>query len=185
VKIGIVIGSIRTGRRGEAVARWVADLTQDRGGVEYEVIDLATFDLPLLTDEVIPAAADRDYSSPQVRAWSKAIDAVDGFVFVSPEYNHGIPGAFKNAFDSIYPEWANKAVTFVAYGAAGGVRVVEHWRGVVANAHLYATRGQVALSNFTDFAEDGSVITSARLEGDLTSCLDQLEALAGAVAVLR
>lgn len=185
MKIGIVIGSIRRGRVGEAVGRWVTDLARARGTADYEVVDLAAFDVPLLTDEVVPASANREYSDPRVRAWGAAIDGCDGFVFVSPEYNHGIPGAFKNAFDSIYPEWGNKAVTFVAYGAASGARVVEHWRAVVANAHLYGTRGQVMLSTFTDFAEDGSVRSSPRLEGDLATCLDQLEALTRAVSVLR
>lgn len=185
MKIGIVIGSIRNGRLGDNVGDWVAGLAQARGTATYEVIDLKSFDLPLLTAEVLPSAANRQYEDPRVRAWSAAIDRCDGYVFVSPEYNHGIPGAFKNAFDTLYPEWSNKAVTFVAYGAAGGVRVVEHWRGVVSNAHLYATRNQVSLSIFTDFTADQQVKTSPRLEGDLTVCLDQLEALAGAVAVLR
>src|SRR5690606_21609644 len=102
----------------------------------------------------------------------------------TPEYNHGIPGAFKNAFDTIYPEWGNKAVAFVAYGADGGVRAVEHWRTVVANAHLFAVREQLSLSTFTEFDNDGGFTPQDRRTDEIGALLDRLEAVAAAVAAL-
>ena len=185
MKFGIVIGSVREGRRGEEVAQWVYSIASQREGVEYSVIDLAAFDLPLLTDATIPAAANRHYATAQVQAWSEAIDECDGFVFITPEYNHGIPGAFKNAFDSIYPEWNHKGLLLVSYGADSGVRAVEHWRTVAANALLYVTRGQVSLSNFAEFDDDGRFTPDERRVDELAGCLDQLESLTRAVAVLR
>ena len=115
--IGIIIGSIREGRVGASVAQWVAERAARRDATEFEVIDLKEFDVPLLTAPLPPAAANRDYDSESVRRWSRAIDACKGFVFVTPEYNHGVPGALKNAVDSLGPEWTGKAVGFGMYDA--------------------------------------------------------------------
>ncbi|MGO1975231.1 MAG: NADPH-dependent FMN reductase [Propionibacteriaceae bacterium] len=185
MKIGIIIGSVRQGRKAESVARWVREQAAGRTGVDYELIDLAEFELGILTDPVVPGAANRQYSDPRTIAWGAVIDGYDGFVFVTPEYNHSIPGAFKNAFDSIYPEWNHKAVTYVSYGADSGVRAVEHWRAVTANAFLQSTRGQVSCSTFSEFDADGGFQPDDRRTGELAGVLDQLEALARAVQTLR
>lgn len=109
MKIGIIIGSIRQGRKGEAVAKWVLDQAQARGDAEYSIIDLMEFGVPLLDSPVVPGAANRQYESENVRRWGATIDTYDGFIFVTPEYNHSVPGAFKNAVDSIGPEWIGRA----------------------------------------------------------------------------
>ncbi|GAB3710017.1 NADPH-dependent FMN reductase [Mariniluteicoccus flavus] len=184
MKIGIILGSTRQGRAGEGVARWVNEVASKRDDAEFELVDLADYDLELLTEPTVPGAANRQYESEATRRWSQKIDSLDGFVFVTPEYNHGVPAALKNAVDVIYPEWNNKAVTFVSYGADGGVRAVEQWRGIVANVFLQATRAQVSLSLFTDFGDNGFQ-ASERREGELTTALDQLVPLAGAVKTLR
>lgn len=176
MKIGIIIGSIRDGRKGEAVASWVAAAAKEREGAEYQVIDLKAFDVPLLTSATVPGAAKKQYDSEAVTAWSHAIDGCDGFVFVTPEYNHSVPGGFKNAFDSLGPEWADKTVAFVSYGADCGVRAVEHWRTITANFRMADVRAQVALGTFTDF--DGTDLDPLeRRDGELDTLLDQLETL--------
>jgi len=119
VNIGIVIGSTRPGRNGEAVARWVHDIAA--------------------------------YSQPHTKAWSDAIRSHDGYVFVTPEYNHSTSGALKNAIDFLYGEWNNKAAGFVSYGSAGGTRAVEHLRLIMGELQVADVRAQVALSLFTDF----------------------------------
>ena len=119
MKIGVVLGSIRDTRKGELVAQWVLDQSSARDDAEFELIDLASFDVPLLTSATLPAQANRSYDNEQVTAWSKAIDACDAYVFVTPEYNHGVPGGFKNAVDSLGPEWQSKPVGLVSYGADG------------------------------------------------------------------
>ena len=173
MKIGIVIGSIREGRKGEDVGRWVHDLARERGDETYELVDLRAFDVPLLTTSVQPGTGGRVYDSPQVREWSAAVDACDAFVFVTPEYNHGVPGAFKNAYDSLGPEWVGKPVAFVSYGGAGGVRAVEHWRPVVANFQQFGVRAQVALSTNTEWT-DGAFAPADRHLAEVATMLDQL-----------
>ncbi|WP_324617852.1 NADPH-dependent FMN reductase [Mycolicibacterium diernhoferi] len=109
----------------------------------------------------------------QVRRWGQAVDACDGFIFVTPEYNHGVPGAFKNAVDSLGPEWFGKTVGFVSYGADGGVRAVEQWRQIVANMQMFDVRAQVALSLFSEFGP-GGFTPAGRRPGELSVLLDQL-----------
>ena len=153
--VGIVLGSVREGRFGEQVAHWVLDAAAAReGDVTYQLLDLGTFNVPALTAATIPGAGNKQYDVEEVTRWSQAIDACDGFIFVTPEYNHSVPGAMKNAFDSLGPEWVGKPVAFVGYGADGGVRAVEHWRQIVANLSMLGVRNQVALSLFDDTSND-------------------------------
>lgn len=184
MKIGIVVGSVRQGRAGISVAQWVLEHAEGREGATYELVDLAAFDLPVLTSPVVPASAHRAYDDERVTRWSQAIDACDGFVFVTPEYNHGIPGAFKNAYDSIYPEWVDKAVAFVSYGAASGFRVVEAWRPVVANANMFGIRAQVAFSTMTDF-DGAQVQPQERHLAELHTLFGKLEKATAALTTMR
>lgn len=174
MKIGVILGSIRQGRAGEAVAHWVMDAAAKRDGFEYELLDLAEFNVPLLDVEMIPGAANKQYADEATTAWSKAVDACDGFIFVTPEYNHSVPGAMKNAFDSLGGEWATKPVAFVGYGADGAVRAVEHWRQIVANFSMFGVRNQVALSIFDDYA-DGALRPREQKNIDLEDVLNDIE----------
>lgn len=183
-KIAIVIGSTRPGRLGADVADWVARQAKERDFADYEVVDVAEFDLDLLNEPTIPGAADRDYDNEKTQRWSRTVDEFDGFVFVTPEYNHSVPAALKNAFDVLYPEWGDKSIGFVGYGADGATRAIEHWRGIVANARMVAVRAQVPLSMFQDFT-DGELKPIDRREQELTTVFDQVEQMAGALAPLR
>lgn len=185
MKIGIIIGSVRDDRKGDDVGSWLSKLAQARDGdATYELIDLRQFDLQVLTSATVPGAANRQYDDERVTRWGETIDGYDGFVFVTPEYNHGVPGGFKNAFDCIYPEWVKKAVGFVSYGAMSGARAVEAWRVVVANADMYDIRAQVALSTFTEF--DGETFIPADRNADEAADLfESLEAATKVLATLR
>ncbi|WP_434966051.1 NADPH-dependent FMN reductase [Janibacter indicus] len=173
MKIGIIVGSVRQGRAASAVAQWVKSVAERTEDVTFEVVELSDFDLPLLTSATVPGMADRAYDDERVVRWGQAIDSYDGFIFVTPEYNHSIPGAFKNAFDSLAPEWMGKTVGFVSYGADNGVRAVEHWRTIVANFQMHAVRQQVSLSLFTEFGDNGLQLEERR-EGELTTLVEQL-----------
>src|SRR6476659_384141 len=126
LKLAIIIGSTRPGRVGEAVARWVYELAKPREDAEFELVDIADFNLPLL-DEPVPPSQGK-YSKPHTKAWAAKVESFDGYVFVTPEYNHGTSGALKNAIDFLYAEWNNKAAGFVSYGGASGARAVEQLR---------------------------------------------------------
>jgi NAD(P)H-dependent FMN reductase len=182
-KIAVIIGSTRPGRNGEAVARWVYDIAKKRSDAEFELVDLATFNLPLL-DEPAPASMGQ-YSKPHTQAWAAKIASFDGFVFVTPEYNHATSGALKNAIDFLYKEWNNKACGFVGYGSLGGARAVENLRLIMGEMQVADVRNQVAFSLFTDF-ENFSVFKPADLHiASTNAMLDQVIAWSGALKSLR
>ncbi len=183
IRVGIIVGSTRPGRKADAVAKWVFELAAKRQDAEYEVVDLAAFNLPLL-DEPVPPSQGK-YSQPHTKAWAAKIATFDAFVFVTPEYNHGTSGALKNGIDFLYREWNNKAAGFVAYGSAGGTRAVEHLRLVMAELQVADVRAQVALSLFTDFENFTTCKPAARHEKSLHTMLDQLLAWGGALKALR
>ncbi|GAA3219807.1 NADPH-dependent FMN reductase [Nonomuraea helvata] len=183
IKVGIIIGSTRPGRNGEAVARWVHDLATGRDDASFEIVDLKDFHLPHL-DEALPPAMGH-YANAHTRAWADKIASFDAYVFVTPEYNHSTSGVLKNAIDFLYAEWNNKAAAFVSYGSAGGVRAVEHLRLIMGELHVADVRTQIALSLATDF-ENFQVLTPAAHHADaVTAMLDELLAWGGALKTLR
>src|SRR5207253_4548518 len=119
LRIAIIIGSTRPGRNGEAVAKWVYKVAQKRSDAEFELVDIKDFDLPLLDEPMPPIMG--QYSKPHTKAWAAKIDSFDAYVFVTPEYNHGISGALKNAIDFLFDECNNKVAGCVSYGSVGGV----------------------------------------------------------------
>jgi NAD(P)H-dependent FMN reductase len=155
--IQIILGSTRDQRRGEPIARWLADLATDREDVNAELVDLATFDLPFLSGATPPMHPDsRD---PAAHAWSETIGRADGYALIVPEYNHGYPAAIKNAFDHLFSEWARKPIGFVSYGAGGGgIRAVEQLRQVVVELDMVPIRRQVAIAGvWSAIGENGTL----------------------------
>src|SRR5438067_1373273 len=106
LQIAIILGSTRPSRNGEAVAKWVYEIAQKRRDAEFELVDIEDFNLPLL-DEA-SAAHNGQYSKPHTKVWAAKIGSFDGFVFVTPEYDHGICGALKNAIDFLFRDWNDK-----------------------------------------------------------------------------
>ena len=182
-KIAIILGSTRPGRNGEAVAAWVLEQAKIRTDAEYELVDLRDHPLPHL-DEAIPASMGM-YSQPHTKAWAATIAAYDGFVFVTPEYNHGTTGVLKNAIDYLYAEWNNKSAGFVSYGSAGGVRAVEHLRLVVGELQIADVRQQVQFSLFHDFENFSTFVPGPQHAANAAVMLDQVVAWADALATVR
>ena len=183
LKIAIVLGSTRPGRKSEAVAKWAYEIAQKRADADFTLLDLATFELPLL-DEPMPAASG-SYSHPHTRRWSAAIASFDGYIFVTPEYNHGTSGALKNAIDFLYHEWTDKAAGFIGYGYTMGARAIENLRLVMASLQVATVRPHVGLSLFTDFERATVFKPTAIQEKSLNSVLDHVIAWGGALRVLR
>lgn len=174
-RIGIIIGSIRDKAVGKVVGEWLNDVAQGRqNGVDYTLLDLKEFDIPVLTTEVVPAAANKQYEDEKVQAWSDAVDACDGFIFITPEYNRSVPGPFKNAFDCLAAEWAGKPVAFVGYGPSGAVSAIEAWRPIVVNFSMPQLRNQIEFFLATDWAEGEFRPVDFKVERT-TSLLAELE----------
>ncbi|WP_375385984.1 NADPH-dependent FMN reductase [uncultured Microbacterium sp.] len=182
LKIAIILGSTRPGRNGAAVAEWVLERAANREAT-YELIDLADFPLPHLDEPVPPSMG--SYTNDHTKAWAEKIGAYDGFVFVTPEYNHSTSGVLKNAIDYLYAEWNNKAAGFVAYGSLGGARAIEHLRGISAELQIADVRQQLSFSLFTDFENFSTFAPGPQHQAAADTLFDQLEAWAGALKPLR
>jgi len=183
LRIAIIIGSTRPGRKAEAVAKWVYEIAQNRSDAEFELVDIKDFDLPLLDEPVSPIMG--QYTHQHTKIWSAKIASFDAYVFVTPEYNHGTSGALKNAIDFLYHEWVNKAAGFVSYGGAAGTRAAEQLRLVLAEVQIATVRNQVLLSLFTDF-ENFSVFKPApQHEKSVNAMLEQVTAWGSALKTLR
>ena len=183
VKIAIVVGSTRPGRNGEAVARWVHDLADKRTDAQFELVDIATYDLPLLDEPVPPSMG--QYGKEHTQRWGAKVAEFDGYVFVTPEYNHGPSAALKNALDYLFAEWNNKAAGFVGYGSVGATRAVEQLRLIAAELQMATVRNQVALSLFTDFENLSTFRPGDQHEMALTTMLDQLISWSHAMKSVR
>ncbi|MET3721359.1 NAD(P)H-dependent oxidoreductase [Arthrobacter sp. UYCo732] len=183
VRIAIVLGSTRPGRVGKAVADWVYEQAKKRSDAQFELVDVADFGLPLL-DEPLPPSRGR-YRNEHTTAWAQVIASFDGYIIVTGEYNHSVPGALKNAIDYLYREWNNKAVGFVSYGGAGGIRAVEHLRQIAAEVQMADVRSQVSLPMATEFENYTTFTPSVRAVQGLGPVFDQVIAWAVALKTLR
>lgn len=193
IRLAVITGSTRPGRRGGLVATWVAETARQHvsdlgGAVTIDLVDLADFGLPLL-EESAPAMFGQ-YEHDYTHRWAATVDSFDGFVFVTPEYNHSLPAALKNAVDHLWAEWNDKAAGIVSYGVNGGTRAGEHLRQVLSEVKVATVRTHVALSVFDDFA-----ISDPLAPGEFTprdnqapavhGLLDELTSWAGALQRVR
>ncbi|MBG9982763.1 NAD(P)H-dependent oxidoreductase [Aerococcaceae bacterium DSM 111020] len=153
IKIGIITGSTREGRVTLDVANWVLEISEQyQGEAEFELVDIAEYDLPLI-NTVPPLMLNRNYEDANTTQWSQKIDELDGFIFVTPEYNKTISPALANALDVLGPEWNNKAAGIVGYGSTFAVSAAQVLRLKLANLQIATVASSGALSIMTDFVD--------------------------------
>jgi len=152
MKIQIIIGSTRPNRFSEKPARWLFDLAKGRTDFEVELLDLRDYPLPFFDEAMPPRALKGVHSNEVAKRWAAKVGEGDGYIIVTPEYNHGYPAVLKNALDTTYFEWNGKPVAFVSYGGAMGVRSVEQFRQVAVELQMYSIELglQVPVQTFRD-----------------------------------
>ena len=157
----IILGSTRTGRRGEVVAKWVNSIAAQDQRLEVDYVDLKVLNMPFFDEPMSPFTL-RDTNTPYTHregeAWAQRVGQADGFIIVTPEYNHGYPGVLKNSLDWVGREWSNKPVAFVSYGnITGGSRSVEQLKQVVIELGLIPVANAIHFPGISRgaFTEDG------------------------------
>lgn len=142
--IKVILGSTRPNRFNDKPGTWIFGEVQKLDGIQAELLDLRDWPLPLFDQPESPSGVkDGNYGSDPVNAWARKIGEADAFVIVTPEYNHGPSAVIKNALDSVYAEWNNKAVGFVSYGSVGGARAVEQLRLTAIELQMAPVRSAV------------------------------------------
>lgn len=174
VRIGIITGSVRPGRFNIQPAQWIFKLTQQRTDIDVELIDLAELNLPFMDEPHM--AVEQRYVHDHTNAWSEQINALDGFIIVTPEYNHSISPVLKNAIDYLYQEWNFKPVAFLSYGSqAGGARATEHLRQIAGELKMYDLREQMLLPSYWEHQnEQGEYQFNERHEKNANEMLTSL-----------
>ncbi len=174
--IKVVIGSVRTGRAGKRVAEWFMNQTANfDGNLDFELIDLAEINLPFMNEPVPPSMGNGEYSHEQTRSWSRLIGSADGFVFVTPEYNHGYPPALKNAVDYLYKEWKGKPVGFVGYGGGGAMHSIRQLREILNFLGMKLLDTQIGIANIWEAFDEQGRIKERYINGDVKGFLAELE----------
>ncbi|WP_218024268.1 NADPH-dependent FMN reductase [Nocardia speluncae] len=166
LRLALVIGSSRQGRFAPTVAEWFHRQASARPDLTVSVVDVGELDLPHTFGAPAPRAAET----------RTALAEADAFVVVTPEYNHSYPAALKNLVDMHGREWQAKPVGFVSYGGiSGGLRAVEHLRGVFAELHAVTVRDTVSFHNpWRNSAAQDEPIATAEAETAAKTLLDQL-----------
>jgi NAD(P)H-dependent FMN reductase len=178
LQIAVIVGSTREGRFGDTVARWFTRQARERGDVLVDLIDLADVDLP--------AALPR-HPTRGIQAYAERIERADGFVVVTPEYNHSFPASLKQAIDVVFTPWQRKAVGFVSYGGmSGGLRAVEQLRLVFAELHATTVRETVCFPMAAArFDTSGEPVDATGPAAAATAMLDDLVWWASALRAAR
>lgn len=178
LRIALIIASTRTTRFADLIVPWVDHQLRSRQEIELDVIDVRDVALPYYDLPTPPAFARRQYTSEAERALGERIDAAEGFVMVTNEFNHGYSAALKNVLDHYFAEFEHKPVAFVGYGNVGGARAVEQLRQVVAELSMVSVRESVHVvgMQFPAVREGGQAAAGvfAALEPRMTAMIDHL-----------
>lgn len=142
MRIVVITGTTRQGRFSEKTAEWVIEHLGARGDFEIDSVDLRDYALPFF-DAAPPARTLRDYPIEEAARLGRALDAADGFVILTAEYNHGYPAVLKNAMDHTFVEWRRKPIAFVGWGNVGGARAIEQLREVAVEFEMAPLRHAV------------------------------------------
>lgn len=181
----IIIGSTRPGRVGLPVGEWFADRAREDGDFDVSVADLAEWNLPFLDEPNHPRL--RQYVHDHTERWSEVVDAADAFVFVMPEYNHGIAAPLKNAIDYLHVEWDRKPVGFVSYGGvAAGTRAVQMTKQIVLALRMVPINDAVSIPFVKSMiGDDGALHPTSIVEESVQPMLEELAAVAAAMRSVR
>jgi NAD(P)H-dependent FMN reductase len=183
-KLHTVIASTRPGRTGPVVAQWFHEFAKTHGKFDAELVDLASFDLPLYDEPQHPMR--RQYEHEHTRKWTASVNAADAYVFVLPEYNFTAPPSFSNALDYAFWEWQYKPIGFVGYGGISGAqRAVQTARLQASTLKMMPIPEGVVLPNVYQQIKDGKFIANEFNEQGAMATLNELIKWTNALAGLR
>jgi NAD(P)H-dependent FMN reductase len=175
VKIAVIIGTTRAVRFASKPAEWIADIASQRDDMIVEVLDLREYPMPFF-DEVASNAWAPSHNEVAQR-WQKKVAEFDGYIFVSAEYNRGVPAVLKNALDYAYPEWNKKPAAFVGHGSVGAARAIEQLRLIAVELQMAPIRTGVHIqgADFMAVWKGGKDIAElSYLRPNAADMLDQL-----------
>lgn len=186
IKIQVILGSTRQNRFSEKPGSWILEKLKTTAGIEAELIDLRNYSLPFFDEPISPAMSGGKYTLDLASKWAERIGEADGYIFVSPEYNHGYSAVLKNALDYVYKEWNKKPVAFVSYGGvSAGTRSVQQLKQVVLELQMIPIRNAVHISNYWSLLDEKGNLKTDSLEDGARMMIEQLIWWAEKLKVIR
>ena len=185
-KIAVIISTTRATRFGDKPAKWIHDIAAARGDMSVELIDLREYPMPFF-DEVASNMWAPSKNEVAQR-WQKKVAEFDGYIFVTAEYNRGVPAVLKNALDYAYPEWNRKPAAYVGYGSVGAARSIEQLRLICVELQMAPMRNGVHIQggDFMDVWQKGKDIRElSYLAQNSKAMLDELQWWAKALMAAR
>lgn len=173
MKFGIILGSTREGRVSPQVGEYIKGIAETRLDHDFEIVDVKDFNLPFMGT-----------AEPNLK-WNEKIKELDGYIFITQEYNHGMSSSLKNALDSAREEWFNKAAGIVSYGSGGGIRAAEQVRLVLAEQKVAGVRTNPAFNLFTDFENFTTFKPGGHMATGVNDMLDELISWSEAFKTIR
>jgi len=158
MKLLVIVGTTRPGRVSDRMARWVAAEAKNLADTTVEVVDLQDYPLPFLDEPISPRYNPNRQPNPQTQKWIDKIAGGDAYVFVTPEYNHSIPGVLKNALDYLTFEMVKKPATVASHGTVGGARATMHLKEILSESKAAIIPTQVALAGMSDKINEAGVL---------------------------
>ncbi len=172
-KILVIVGTTRQDRMGRKVADWyIKEAREASPKLDFELFDLAEQNLGLF-DEPMPPMT-HQYSDTQ-KALAEKVGSKDGFVFVTGEYNHSIPGSLKNFLDYLNAEWNHKAAAYVGYGVSGGIRAIEHLIQVMSELRAASVRDHILISSIWMALDESGTPKPGFVQGNIAAQLKELD----------
>lgn len=154
MKLAIVLGSIRQNRQTPKESTWAANAAKQLKGVETELVDLKDYPLPLFDEPISPRYNPERKIDPAVKPWVEKLDEFDAYMFITPEYNHSIPGALKNAIDYLTWELNRKPFAVISHGSAGGARAATDLKEILSESKAVPIPNFVTITNMSELIDD-------------------------------
>jgi NAD(P)H-dependent FMN reductase len=180
LELKVIVGSTRPGRAADRIIPWLCRRVHDHGRFTAEVLDLRDWSLPMFGEShaMLGDLHNPTYSAPIVKRWNEKISEGEAYIFVTPEYNHSVPAALKNAIDSVFASFAfrNKPAASIAYsgGQVGGARATEHLAHIGIEAELVPLRNAVLIPHVHEAFDAAGLPLHDKTERALTIVLDDL-----------
>jgi NAD(P)H-dependent FMN reductase len=191
MKLGIIVGSNRENRQTLKQATWVLKTASKLEGVQAELIDLADYPMPFMIEPVSPRYNPSRTIDPTAKKYLDKLAEQDAYIFVTPEYNHSIPGVLKNSFDYLDWQLVRKPAAIVSHGTVGGARAAMHLKEILSEGKALPIPNSVALAHMSEVISDDGVLDAAVAaqpygpQSTLQAMLEELQWTSDALAAAR
>lgn len=163
MKVAVIIGAVREGRKTPAQAKWVMKTLEVMEGVDAELVDLRDYSLPIFNEPISPRYNPKRQLDPETQKWLDKLAEFEAYVFVTPEYNHSVPGVLKNAIDFVDWQLQHKPAAVVSHGSAGGARAEVALKEILSESRMVpmSTVPGVAMTGMSEKIDDEGNLSEA------------------------